>query len=343
MSSARRITAAWRATGPLRPTDELARPSLRKEVWRGNMSAPTIGRQHVVQIAPAGPERVPASRFAAVRASEPCTRSAPGRLRYSSGERSTRTSPSSATWSRWRRVSTVASGTRSRSSSCALSGPRISTFQPEPEQAHSLRGVHDVDREVAARERGPVHAVETFHPVLVVPDEDERRAAHHGLVLHADADAHERPPPHHREGGPHGRDPLAQPAGPVSLAELDDTGIDPDAGVVEEIPPVHLAHVHLPLHALRDDADGVRQVQRNAQVLGEVVERAGREDAQRDLAAATTAEATAFTVPSPPAATSTRHPALAAARARWPMSWPSPGTNTVACRPWVANRPAISR
>ena len=53
-----------------------------------------------------------------------------------------------------------------------------------------------------------------------------------------------------------------------------------------------------------DDVAAARDAQRQAEVLGEVVQRAEREDAERHVAPiSTSAAATALMVPSPPAAT----------------------------------------
>ena len=56
--------------------------------------------------------------------------------------------------------------------------------------------------------------------------------------------------------------------------------IDADRGIVDEDLAIDLGEIDGALLALGDDADRLREVERDAEILGEMVERAQRQDAE---------------------------------------------------------------
>jgi hypothetical protein len=64
------------------------------------------------------------------------------------------------------------------------------------------------------------------------------------------------------------------------FAVAHDVGIDAEAGVVQEDAAIDLAHIDLGRHALHRIGHGLVQIERNLQVLGEVVQRPQRQHAQ---------------------------------------------------------------
>ena len=70
----------------------------------------------------------------------------------------------------------------------------------------------------------------------------------------------------------------------VSLSQADYGRIDAEAGVIEKQPAVDFAHVHFADDPLQDHPGGFLQVERNAEILGEVVQGAERKYAQWNTA-----------------------------------------------------------
>jgi hypothetical protein len=132
----------------------------------------------------------------------------------------------------------------------------------------------DEDRKAAAVERRSRPELESRRRVLVVADEDEGRA--HDVQLAVDrhpGGEHSIAAPRagHRDGE---RGPLAAPLPLLGEPFPDHAGIDAQAGVVDEDAPVEIAHVDVADVPGDDRLHGLRELQRNAGVLREVVQRA---------------------------------------------------------------------
>ena len=139
----------------------------------------------------------------------------------------------------------------------------------------------DEHRQPAFVEGRPRTQVEPFRHVFVVTDEDERRAHDVRRAVHDQLSGNGAvvaPGPQHRDRERH-RFPTT--AALLGVALPHHARINAEAGVVHENPPVHLAHVDH-LHVAGDDRfDRGGGIERNAKVLGKVVERAGGNHAER--------------------------------------------------------------
>src|SRR5471032_2136794 len=104
----------------------------------------------------------------------------------------------------------------------------------------------EVDAEHPGVEALAAADLESLDPVLVVADEDEGRAPVLRHSVEDEAHVEHRMAPQHRVQRPEERVPLATPEpAALPLARDDERGIEPEARVVDEDAPVHLAHVDL--------------------------------------------------------------------------------------------------
>ena len=98
-------------------------------------------------------------------------------------------------------------------------------------------------------------------------------------------DAEERKAPQRRQRGPRERQPLAAAeALLLAFAIANDVRVEAQARVVDEDPAVDLADVDPRRVPFGQERHRVVELERNAEVLGEVVERAERKDAEDDAA-----------------------------------------------------------
>src|SRR5256714_7869445 len=156
----------------------------------------------------------------------------------------------------------------------------------EPQKAEAARAVRDVEAQASGVEALARADLQALHPVLVVADEDEGSLALDLTPVGAQAHAHERVAAQDRERRAEEGRPLAAPA-PLAqlLAPVHDARVEAEARIVDEDLAVDLAHVDRDDAPLADAARGLTRVERDFQVLREVVERAEREHAERTVSA----------------------------------------------------------
>ena len=93
-----------------------------------------------------------------------------------------------------------------------------------------------------------------------------------------------------------------------------DACIEPDTGEIEEQPALDLARVDHPIASAERDVEGHLRIEGDADLAGESVAGPARND-RTDAGVNASAEATSFTVPSPPHATHSVTPRPSAASA----------------------------
>ena len=142
-----------------------------------------------------------------------------------------------------------------------------------------------IDEQLALIEPRPGAEPNAVDRVFVVADEDERRLP--GPLAAVDVDAYRDAaiPPEDAERRDRHRRPLAVPLAPQPFPLLDDARIEADGGVVDEDAIVDLADVDSCEVSRRDDRDRLAKVERDVEILREVIEGAERENAERGLRA----------------------------------------------------------
>src|SRR5688572_1544146 len=117
-----------------------------------------------------------------------------------------------------------------------------------------------------------------FALILVVADEQERCPRNDPCPIAFKADRHfvlmlQHIDRRFGKGGPLPMTELPQP-----LADLDDAGVDADRRVVDENLLANATHIRFPDMALDDGLDRLVQIERNLKILGEMIQRAERQN-----------------------------------------------------------------
>jgi len=116
---------------------------------------------------------------------------------------------------------------------------------------------------------------EELHAVLVVADEQAGGSVGVRKAFGRYAQTPPRKMPHHAEECRNHGHPFSQPmAGSAVLAVDHHVGIDADRGIVDEDLAVDLAEIGNPHIAFGDHCGGLADLQGNAEIFGEMVERA---------------------------------------------------------------------
>jgi hypothetical protein len=155
----------------------------------------------------------------------------------------------------------------------------------EPEHRQPALRVGDINTQLAAIE--PLTPAESrhAHPILVVADEDDRAAARLDRAFDGDGEPEQRQVAQHARQRQHHRDPFRQPFPPPRpLALQHQIRIEPDRGVVDEDLAVHLADVDGARFSCRDCRHRALHRQRYPEIPGKMIERAERDDPERDAA-----------------------------------------------------------
>src|SRR6185437_14300459 len=148
----------------------------------------------------------------------------------------------------------------------------------EPQAARTLRHIEAQASLREARAAADVHAARL---VLVVADEDERRAPETLVSCHRDPDLEERIAAQRREEGRRECQPLAATQAPLlALPITDHLGIEAQAGVVDADAAVHLADIDALYPSGGDATDCLLELEREPEVLREMIERAEGKNAE---------------------------------------------------------------
>src|SRR5882724_12401687 len=115
--------------------------------------------------------------------------------------------------------------------------------QRQSYQCQPSGAIRDVETQLSTIESFPRTDVESFHRVLVVADEDERRATVKLGPADHQPDINKRITTQHRYGRPYKCRPLAPPKTLLFLSFLNDVRIKTQTRVVNEYPPVNFANI----------------------------------------------------------------------------------------------------
>ena len=178
------------------------------------------------------------------------------------------------------------SAVRISSKSSAGFRPAERRLRHQPQQRQAAACLRDVEAEFAAVERLARAERRRAERIGVVADERARRAPRPYALAGGNVQPVHRKTAQHPHERQHHRPPFAEAErAPPLLARLDHVGIDADRRVVDEDAAVDLAHVDVARAPLRDEQRREFDDRRDAQVLGEVVERAERQHAERNARA----------------------------------------------------------
>ena len=192
------------------------------------------------------------------------------------------TSPSSATGSRLVLAPISASASSKRVEVARLIQVAETQSAYHRERTRRVARLHHIEPELAGIEALAPAEGEQLNAVFVVADEQAGRAVRPREVLGRDAQAPPRKMPEHAEerrhhGHPFGQLVLGHPPFPID----DHVRVDADRGIVDEGLAVDLGEVDDTRAASGDGCRRFLDRQGDAEVLGEMVERAERQHAER--------------------------------------------------------------
>ena len=166
---------------------------------------------------------------------------------------------------------------------CAgLTGAADQRLGEEHRQIAGAGPRREIDEQLALIEPLPGTEPNAVDRVFVVADEDERRLPGPLAAVHVDAHRDAAIPSEDAERRHHHGRPLAVSLTPQLFPLFDDVRIDADGGVVDEDAIVHLRRRPLARGGrAATTATACAKIERDAEILGEVIERAEREDAER--------------------------------------------------------------
>src|SRR5882724_502831 len=151
----------------------------------------------------------------------------------------------------------------------------------QPDQPQPSSSVRDVEAELAGIETGAATNIKSLHLIFVVADEDKRCATRQSFSVNVQMNVEKRITAQHRNGGPDVRRPLT-PAQPLLLRALaNDAWIQAEAGIVDEDVVVNLAKINFYDVTFDDGLNGGLKLERNMQVLGEMIHCPQRQNAER--------------------------------------------------------------
>ena len=138
----------------------------------------------------------------------------------------------------------------------------------------------------SSRKRLPSAELEAAQLIFIVPNEDEWRPNHFKLISHftrrpsnVDAEPAVVAPDAHRRQAM--REPFATPEALHRITLRDEARIHPDARVVDEGPAIEFAKIDAHASPRCHDLRRFAKVERNIEVLREMIERAERYHAER--------------------------------------------------------------
>ena len=153
--------------------------------------------------------------------------------------------------------------------------------QRKPYESEPPRAVRKVQAQLAGVEASSPADIEALHFIFIVADEYKRCAAREFPAVGVQSYVKKRISSHHAERGPDKCRPLAVSESLPLFALVYEARIKTQARVVEEDLSVDLPDINLDRVVCDDRLRSSFQVERNRQILGEVVERAERQNSQR--------------------------------------------------------------
>ena len=143
---------------------------------------------------------------------------------------------------------------------------------------------YDVERQCALRQGFSRGGVEARHSVRIVTNKYKRCRFAQTLPIYRQIQSLRARIPRHPKRRPGRDDPLRRAAGTIAFTQLHDPWIDSHARVVEEHPAVHFTDINTCGMSIDHDLRCSRELERNRQVTGEVIQRAEWQHAKCDVA-----------------------------------------------------------
>jgi hypothetical protein len=154
-------------------------------------------------------------------------------------------------------------------------------MQRQPDEPQPAGPVRKIEAQAARIETGTRAEPEAGDLVFVVAHKEKRGFARELLTFKLDLQIEKREPPERLDGRPKKGGPLpARQAFLLSLAARNDLRVDAETRIVDEDPPVHFARVDGSRVPCFDRLHRSLEIERDAEVFGEMIQRANREDAQ---------------------------------------------------------------
>jgi len=161
-----------------------------------------------------------------------------------------------------------------------LPQPADQCAERKAEHAEAAGAVGEIKRKIAAFEAGALPDVQPVDVILVIADKHKRRSSNPVLPVYIHANPHNRKSPKNHDDRFQHRIPFAMPK---SLAEFiampNDMRVEADAGIIDEGAVVDLREVDRAWLARNDNTSGSAKVERQTQILSEMIERAHGEHA----------------------------------------------------------------
>ena len=151
----------------------------------------------------------------------------------------------------------------------------------QPEKAEASGPMAEIQAKFAGVHAGAGTEIEAGDLVFIVADEKKGGPAKDLLAFENNPQIQKRKTAHRLKSRPEKRRPLAaRETVLLRFAAGNNLGINPEVGIVDENPAVHFTHVHGRDFSLCERSHRLLQIERDAQVLREMVQRADRQHSQ---------------------------------------------------------------